>query len=106
MPSCKHCATRPGRRDQRGLCNFCYGRTKIRAMFPELKIMRRVGNVLALGDEPTEEELDQMIAEQLPTMPAMEIEAFDPKPVWLPQAVKRGQLERNPRVDRKKGRRW
>jgi len=63
MKRCLHCGVRKAK--ARGLCEHCYENREIRAQYPTLY----PGNYCAGGNEPTEEELDVLIAERLPTMP-------------------------------------
>lgn len=64
---CRHCGRDKVNRP-RGLCWTCYYTPGVRAMFP---VTSKYGEkaVRVDTDEPTEAELDAMIAEQLPTMP-------------------------------------
>lgn len=54
---CKHCPQEANA--NRGLCNRCYKNKRIRDLYP----------VLTEEPEPTQEELDRIIAEQEQTLP-------------------------------------
>lgn len=72
LQPCIHCKKRkqqPGRRD---LCSVCYKNSLIRMQYPKRQWQRMPEYIDR--DEPTEEELDKMIAERLPTMPRKTIE--------------------------------
>ena len=88
-PVCKHCQKHVGTRP-RGLCHRCYLDVTIRKSYPPLSVM---GTYAADYEErePTEEEVEKMIAEQLPTMPG---EMFKHPPRQLPQILKRNLLAR------------
>lgn len=60
---CRHC-NRPKVNRPRGLCWTCYKSRSVREQYPITSPFGRRGD-----NEPTEAELEQMIAEQLPTMP-------------------------------------
>jgi hypothetical protein len=66
-PKCRHCGTRQAARP-RGLCFPCYGDPLIRELYPT------AGSKFATKGEPTEAELEQMIAEQMATLPGWESE--------------------------------
>ena len=61
MSICRHCKL-PRRLIRRGLCKRCYYTRAIRERYGPVKDSANLG-------EPTEEELERMIREQLPTMP-------------------------------------
>jgi hypothetical protein len=56
---CLHCGGPTGVNGRRGLCRPCYNTPGVR------KLYRRDKRCGGLGREPTEEELDAMIAEQM-----------------------------------------
>ena len=62
---CKHCGDRMAQAGKRGLCHVCFADKEIRVQYP---VDPKCGH---RGDyhEPTMEELERTIAEQLPTMP-------------------------------------
>lgn len=62
MPLCVHCEERYASAS-RGLCHVCYRNSAIRECYPPHYATTH-------RTEPTMEELDRMIAEQLPTMPS------------------------------------
>jgi len=59
---CRHCHEEK-KRYGRGLCNECYKDPEIRAKYARLKESANIDH------EPTDEEVEAMIAERLPTMP-------------------------------------
>lgn len=61
MPNCLHCERRKPARGKRGLCFACYVEPAVRALYP-----RRA----KYDVEPTEAELDAMIAEQMKCLPS------------------------------------
>lgn len=68
--TCLHCKTRYANRPH-GLCTSCYMNTAVRCRYPLRKTGRR------FDYEPTEEELNAIIAEQLQS----------PLPEWWQRAV-------------------
>lgn len=75
---CRHCSKKKVNRP-RGLCWTCWHDPAVRFLYPvgsanpaTARYVPKTRGGLgreAVDDEPTEEELDAMIAEQLPTMP-------------------------------------
>lgn len=59
---CRHCA-KPLYVHSRGLCKTCWSDLEVRENFPPLM------KIIQADDEPTHEEVEAMVAEQLPTMP-------------------------------------
>lgn len=64
-PVCRHCRDRIAQPGKRGLCHVCFPDKSIRDKY---SVDPKCGHS---GDyhEPTMEELDALIAQQLPTMP-------------------------------------
>lgn len=61
--ACRHCGTKIATRPRR-LCHACYADRSVRDLYrPESKYAPN------LAPEPTEEELDRMIAEQMAALP-------------------------------------
>lgn len=61
MSACRHCGqTRP--LQSRGLCWGCYGKPKVRDLYPS-------GGCGDGQGEPTQEEVDRMVAEGLANLP-------------------------------------
>lgn len=75
----------------RGLCHTCYENPAIRVLYPKKKVGRKAGFKFADWHEPTEEELNALIAEQLPTMPKGNGDDLDDNPT----AIKRRIAKRN-----------
>ena len=67
---CVHCGVKKTIQ-ARGLCRFCWNRPRIREMYPVIMDT-------APRAEPTEEELETMIQEQLKSLPA----GFYSDPRW------------------------
>ncbi len=65
--NCKHCHRRKVTRP-RGLCYACHQTPAIKVLYP-VSSSSRVPLCCRATREETEEDLDRMIAEQLPTMP-------------------------------------
>ncbi len=59
---CRHCG-KPLYVHSRGMCKTCWCNKEIRANYPPLM------KIIQADDEPTHEEVEAMVAEQLPTMP-------------------------------------
>jgi hypothetical protein len=59
--ACYHCRRADKKTTWRGLCYTCYKDDKVRALYPKYRVS---------DYEPTQEELDQMIAEQLACKPS------------------------------------
>lgn len=89
--TCRHCGAERTLRPRR-LCFPCYDNLEIRAAYPVVSKYATV--VHKEGHEPTEEELERMIQEQLPTMP--DTIALPPRQT-LPQIVRRTLLARRVR---------
>ena len=66
-PVCRNCGDPNRAARQRGLCWKCNADPVVRAKFPPDKRGRRTGQ--KYHDDPTEEELDAIIAEQLRNLP-------------------------------------
>lgn len=62
-PKCVHCGLRRGQPRRRGLCERCYGDKDVRRLY------RRADGRYDQC-EPTEAELERMIAEQMANLPA------------------------------------
>lgn len=62
-PNCRHCGLKTGHRPG-VLCVDCYAAPEIKSQYTRRKYQRHDNE-----PEPTMEELEVMIAEQLPTMP-------------------------------------
>lgn len=66
---CRHCQKRKGNRP-RGLCWTCHNNKSIRIQYPSTHPFASKSAKGEYDDvEPTEEELNRIISEQLPTMP-------------------------------------
>ena len=65
MALCLFCGKRQGGKG-RGLCARCYATPAVLARFPDGRTLRRYE---AASDEPTEEELERIIAEQMKRLP-------------------------------------
>lgn len=66
MAKCKHCS-RDWYIKAKGLCERCYANPQIRVLYPNLK--GRTGRRTDLRREPTEDELDAIIAAQMKRLP-------------------------------------
>ena len=70
--TCKHC-----HRDRsdysRGLCQACFKDPEVLAQYPP-KVKTEPGKNYQRGHEPTRAELDALVAELYPTMPARGVE--------------------------------
>lgn len=88
MTLCVHCQKKKASRP-RQLCWHCYYDKDIQQQYPV--VSKYAGTIHKEGHEPTEEELEQMIAEQLPTMP--EKITLPPRQM-LPQVVRRNLIAR------------
>lgn len=60
MEVCIHCRQNKGYLHRRGLCQTCFGKKQIRFRYPKLGQPDR---------EPTEEEVEQTIKEQMENLP-------------------------------------
>lgn len=90
---CLHCGVHPINRP-RGLCWGCYHTPGVRQLYPKGAANPDTAKYVG-ADEPTREEVEAMVREQLPTMP---LEPGDPKPLrTAPRG--RGDLDRG-RVER------
>ena len=66
--NCRHCGLKPICRP-RQLCWKCFYTLSVRALYRAKVNDKTDRDRYEVNDDPTEEELEQMIAEQLPTMP-------------------------------------
>jgi hypothetical protein len=75
--ACYHCRRADKKTTWRGLCYTCYKDDKVRALYPKYRVS---------DYEPTQEELDQMIAEQLACKPSWWYSSRDEKKDAIPEA--------------------
>ena len=92
-PACHHCRERNGHACKRGLCTRCHGIKAVRDLYR----VRAANKVEDMG--PTMEELDALIAEQLPTMPNEPKDRSRLKILPLAVARGRGLQARQRRID-------
>ena len=78
MSKCLHCGEEDASRS-RGLGPRCYANRTIRAMYPCVSQYGLHG-ASGMGPEPTDADLDRLIAEQRPTMPEREPEGVRESP--------------------------
>ncbi len=79
-PLCRHCTKSVSNRP-RGLCWGCYEVRGIRNLY-KAQSSGCDKEALAEADDMTEEQLDQMIAEQMPTMPGGKPEGMPKRRQW------------------------
>jgi hypothetical protein len=68
-PLCKHCHKREAAKRSRGLCGTCHKDREIRALYPTAYVYSERAANLSTHREPTEAELDAIIAEQSQHLP-------------------------------------
>jgi hypothetical protein len=92
MERCVHCS-RAGHTVARGLCKKCYGIPAIRVATP---VRKRGGYTRNSYHEPTEAELDALIAAQLPTMPKGHDAEDDPPALAERRRIGRSRSKKTP----------
>lgn len=102
IPLCFHCNINKAQTSRRGLCDPCYRMPRIRNLYKKdgrivkqpCKMGGATGRRVCNRKEPTMEEVEQMIQENLPTMPERIHDMDDPEDAPKPISIHRIKSDR------------